>query len=86
MVLNHLDTGAVGAHASQVCLLYCHLPHVRLILCYFIWLGFQEYKRQVCALGTWHSTFQRIYRGEGGEVMILLNLALQFRVLQFKST
>jgi len=71
MVFNHLDTGAVGAHASQVCLLYCHLPHVRLILCYFIWLGFH--------------TPKSILRGRR-EVMILLNLALQFRVLQFKST
>jgi hypothetical protein len=65
--LGPLDIGAVGAHASQVCLLYCHLPHVRLILCYFIWQVFQEYKRQVCALGTWHFyyTLKRVYRGEG---------------------
>lgn len=67
MVLDYLDPGAVGAHASQVRLLCCHLPHVRVILCYFIRQEFQECKRQVCALGTLHFyyTLQRVYRGEG---------------------
>ena len=62
MFSDHLDNGADGAHASQVCLLYCHLSHVRVILCYFIWQEFQEHNRQVCALGTWHFcyTLQRV--------------------------
>jgi len=68
MFLDHLDTGAVGAHASQVCLLYCHLPHVRVILCFLFGRNFKNVRGKclllVLCISTTHS--KECIEGKGG--------------------
>lgn len=85
MVLDHLGIGASGGTCqSSLPLIFSHLPYVMLILLFYLTGISRILEANVCS---WYLVFllhtpKSILRGN----MILLNVALQFRVPQFKNT